>query len=1107
MTGDTGDELSPVKRMLLEVRELRARLEAAERIRTEPIAIVGMACRFPGGANSADALWRLLEAGADVISEVPPDRWDVDAFFDADPAALGRMTTRWGGFIDGVDRFDPQFFGLSPREAMSMDPQQRLLLEVAWEALEHAGIAPDQLTARRGGVFVGISSFDYAHLAMSVADERLDGHLAPGISHSASSGRLSYLLGMQGPAISLDTACSSSLMATHLAVQSLRRRESDLALVGGVNAVLLPTFAIGFSRASMMAPDGRCKAFDARADGFVRAEGCGVLTLKRLTDALADGDQVWAVIRGSAANQDGRSSGLTAPNGPAQEAVIRDALADAGIAARQVSYVEAHGTGTSLGDPIEVGALAAVLGQQRDGSSPLLIGSIKSNIGHTEAAAGVAGVMKAALALHYGRLPASLHCQAPNPLIPWRDIPVRVVTEMQPFPIIEGRSIAGVSSFGFTGTNVHLLLERAAVPAPAGPDAPIETATESAVTPYLLPLSARTVPALRTSARQWAEALASGQVPPADACQTAMLGRAALAERVTVVAPSGESLAERLALFAGGERHPDVVQARARERGAASVAFLFSGHGGQRSGMGRTLYGAQPAFRAAIEECEAALRPHLTRSLTSILFEAEPDGGEPAIQADMTHSQPALFAMEYALATLWRSWGVEPDFVAGHSVGEYAAAVIAGVFSLEDGMALVAARGRLMDTLPERGAMLALLAPEAIVEPLLAPHRADVALAAINGPTEFVLSGRRPALEAIAAEAERGGVELRRLVVAQGAHSQLLDPMLDAFEAVARRVRFQPPTLGLVSCLTGAFADADEITTPRYWRRHLRETVRFASAIATLHGAGANVFLEIGPHPMLVGMGARCLPPDSASWLASLRRDRDEWPQVMDSVARLWTAGVAIDWRALTASGGVPRGRRVAMPTYPWEHRRYWLEGAPRPGPRRRGLIASEETGDVPADYALDAHDSGGTDGALAAALREMPRHAWDEALTSFVRREIADLLRIEAPELIERRARLTDLGLDSLMAVELRSRVGRGLGLSDELPATLIFDYPSVESIVRLLHSIFERDAATAPIMTPLSASGTTAAPLGADAIAQLNDDEVEAMLLARLEDLEGTR
>jgi acyl transferase domain-containing protein/SAM-dependent methyltransferase len=923
------EELSPVKRALLEVRDLRSRLRAAEEAGREPVAIVGMGCRFPGGANGPEALWQLLLDGVDAIREVPADRWDHESYYDPDALAPGKIATRWGGFIDGVDQFDPQHFSISPREAMAMDPQQRLLLEVSWEALEHAGYAPDALSGSSTGVFAGISSLDYAHLALSAPEGELDSYLAQGIAHSAASGRIAYTLGLQGPAMSVDSACSSSLYALHLAVQSLRRNECRMALVGGVNVVLTPTMLIGFSRAQMMAADGRCKTFDARADGFVRAEGCGVLVVKRLRDALGDGDRVWAVVRGSAANQDGRSSGFTAPNGLAQESVIRAALRDAGVSPVEVAYVEAHGTGTSLGDPIEVQALGAVLGERLDGH-PVRVGSIKSNLGHMEAAAGVAGVIKAALALHHGLIPGTLHVETPNPLIPWRELHVAIATEPANFP--DGRRVAGVSSFGFSGTNVHVVLEGA--PSESAPserevqaDGRISTPTERQV--HLLKLSARDPQQLDAVADRWIEFLGTTGENFGDVTLTSTIGRADLPERLLVVAGSNNEARARLEGYRNGIHSPWVRRGRGGHE-ASEIAFLFTGHGAQYHGMGRQLFESQPVYRAAIEDCDALLRPHLAEPLLDVLYGAGTEAEASPLLAGMTYAQPALFAVEYAIARVWESWGIHPTAVLGHSLGEYAAAAIAGVFSLADGLRLVATRGRLMDSLPEAGGMLAVFAPEAVLREILAVHPA-LSIAAINAPEELVVSGEAGAIAALAAELPRHGIEGKRLMVAQAAHSPMLDAILDEFERAAAEIRYHAPQLALISCTTGAAVSGEEIGNARYWRRHLRETVQFARAMNTLHDEGYRVFVEVGPHPALSCAARQCVPDDGVLWGASLRRNGNDWEQLLESVATLCTGGVAIDWsgveRALPSVGERQR-RRVPAPTHVWKHDRYWLAHA-----------------------------------------------------------------------------------------------------------------------------------------------------------------------------------
>lgn len=914
------------KRLALLADQLQARVQSLEaRLAQgdhEAVAIVGIGCRFPGGADTPERFWELVRDGTDAISEVPAERWDIDRYYDADPDAPGKMNTRWGGFLAGVDGFDPHFFGVSPREAHSMDPQQRLLLEVAWEALEHAGIGADRMAGSRTGVFIGMSAGDYYQVLRDGGIEGFDAYTASGIAHSIASGRLSYLLGTRGPSLSIDTACSSSLVAIHEAVQSLRRGECDAALAGGVNLILTPDVSVALSRSHMMAPDGRCKAFDARADGFVRGEGCGVLVLKRLSDAQADGDTIVALIRGSAANQDGRSNGLTAPNGPSQEAVIRDALADARVRPPEVGFVEAHGTGTSLGDPIEVQALGKVLGEARDPSSPLLVGSVKANVGHMEAAAGVGGVIKLAMALRHGQVPGQLHVQTLNPYIPWGELAVRVPTVLTPWPQgAGGTRIGGVSSFGFSGTNVHMVLEQAPPPAALQPDAvlPVERPL------HLLTVSARQEGALRALAGRYRDALADLALP--DLAFSANTGRTHFAHRLALVADTPAQASQRLAQYLAGETGAGVACATAGAR-APRLAFLFTGQGAQHAGMARELYDTEPVFRAALERCAQGLEARLPRPLLSVLF-SDADG--ESLIDDTAFTQPALFAVEYALAQLWMSWGVRPAAVMGHSVGEYVAACIAGVFSLDDALMLIAERGRLMGALARDGAMLSVMADETGVTAAMAPWSDELAIAAVNGPASVVISGRSSAIDAIAVTLEAQGVRTQRLNVSHAFHSPLMRPMLDAFEAVAARVRFQTPRIDLVSNLSGRLASA-EMTRPAYWCEHVLQAVQFFPAMRSLAQAGVEVFIEIGPHPVLLGMGQACLPPEQGVWLPSLRKGRGDWEQMLASLSQLYVRGVEIDWAGFDA--GRSRRRQV-LPRYPFQRERYWAAAQPRSGADR----------------------------------------------------------------------------------------------------------------------------------------------------------------------------
>jgi acyl transferase domain-containing protein/SAM-dependent methyltransferase len=909
----------PPKRVALLAMELQARLDARERAREEPIAIVGMGCRFPGGATGPDAFWRLLRNGVDAISEVPRDRWDIDAYYDPDPEAVGKMTSRYGGFVGGIQEFDAPFFGMSPREAAALDPQQRLLLEVSWEALEHGGYAADRLQGSRTGVFVGISSSDYGQQQIKLGDARhFNAYFGTGTAPSVAAGRLSYALGLEGPSLAVDTACSSSLVSVHLACQSLRSGESDMALAGGVSLLLAPEINVALSRAKMLSPGGRCKTFDASADGYVRSEGCGLLVLKRLASAAADGDRVLAVIRGSAVNQDGRSGGLTVPNGPSQQELIREALRRAQVQPADVSYVEAHGTGTSLGDPIEAHALGAVFARGRAVDRPLFVGSVKTNLGHLEASAGIAGLIKTVLALQHGEIPPHLHFSTPSPHIQWDAIHVQVPTAPTPWTS-ETRRIAGVSSFGFSGTNAHVILEEAPASErqPSGVDRPL----------HVLALSARTEGALQELAQRYDQALASGtDAPFADVCFTGNAGRSHFQHRAAVVAGAAGEAREALRAFAQREDHAALVRG-IPPKSAPGVAFLFSGQGAQFAAMGRELFETQPVFRAAIERCSAVPVDRAEGSLIDVLYGPAADTLQGTGAA-----QPALFAVEYALAELWRSWGVKPSVMLGHSLGEYVAACVAGVFSVEDAMTLVAARGRLMQATAE-GVMAAVLGDEGTVRAAIAASGRDVAIAAANAPANTVVSGAPDGVRAVLDICEARGLSVRPLGVSRAFHSRLMDPMLAEFDETLRRMTFAPPQIPIVSSVTG-LAVGRELTEPAYWRRQVRDTVRFREAVETAARSGVSIFLEVGPGSTLAGLGRASVEAPEVLWCTSIRQDRAEWADMLTSLATLYSHGVSVDWVAFDRPYS---RRRMALPTYPFQRQRHWIERLGSAGRRAPG--------------------------------------------------------------------------------------------------------------------------------------------------------------------------
>jgi acyl transferase domain-containing protein/NADPH:quinone reductase-like Zn-dependent oxidoreductase/acyl carrier protein len=888
----------------------------------EPIAIVAVSCRFPG-APDPEAFWEVLSGGVDAIREVPDDRFDIDEFYDPDPETPGKIYSRFGGFLDGIDGFDPEFFGISPREAVWIDPQQRLMLETAWEGLERAGYSPGALRGSRSGIFVGVGANEYSHLLSADSVEKIEPHFITGNALNAISGRVAFALGLEGPAVAVDTACSSSLVAVHQACQALHSGDCDLALAGGVNVMLSPVSIIAASRARMLSPVGRCKTFDASADGYVRSEGCGILVLKRMSDAVRDGDRVCAAISGSAVNQDGASSGLTVPNGGAQQRLITAALARAGLAGGDVDYLEAHGTGTALGDPIEVQAAAAVYGAARDADRPLLIGSVKTNIGHLESASGVAGLIKVVLSLQHEVLPQSLHFETPSPHIPWDSLPVRVVDKAIPWQANGRPRRAGISSFGFTGTNAHVLIEEAPPQSATADgystgDIAVASELDAQDEPVdVLPLSARSPQALVALAERYGEWLNTHpKVDIADVCFTAGTGRSHFEHRAALVVDSVQSAREVLAELAENRMRPGVVRGECTD--PPTTAWLFTGQGSQYPGMARELFDAEPVFADTVTRCADAVNGILPRPLLEVLFATDRESAETLRHTSF--AQPALFAVEMGLARLWQSWGVEPDVVLGHSVGQYAAACVAGVFSPEDAARLMAERGRLFGSLPEGGRMVAVFADAKYVEET-ANEFPRVSVAAYNGPNT-VLSGPGADLEQIVARCGNDGTRCSWLETSHAFHSELLEPVLGEFESYAARLQFAVPTLPLICNRTGAVLSAETPLDAQYWRRHSRQPVQFAESVRTVAALGCSVLMEVGPQPVLTGAAVQVWPEHLAAprAIVSLRKGVGDRRQIAEALAAAYVSGHRPKFAALHRQ---PR-RRLELPTYPFQRRRFW---------------------------------------------------------------------------------------------------------------------------------------------------------------------------------------
>lgn len=1067
------------------------------------LAIIGMACRFPG-ANNYNQFWVNLEKGTNSITEVPSDRWNIDQFYSPNPEDPNKTISRWGGFIEDADKFDAQFFGISPREAKRLDPQQRLLMELTWSCLEDAGYSPPNLSGSNIGVFLGVCNFEYKEL-LEKYDSESEGQILTGNYGCFLSNRLSFWFNFYGPSVSIDTACSSSLVAIHQAIAALNARECEMALVAGVSVLCTPTNYIATSKLGMLSPEGKCKTFDAKADGYVRGEGAGVILLKPLTKAIEDRDRIYGVIKGSSVNHGGHARNLTSPNAYAQSKVIRAAYTKAAIPPDTIAYIEAHGTGTALGDPIEISGLKRAFTQlyqqygiKPTGSADCGLGSVKTNIGHLESAAGIAGVIKVLLAMKHKTLPKTNNLQVLNPRINLAGSPFYLVEETkywQPLKTKEGKILprrAGVSSFGFGGANAHVVLEEAPEISlqPNRIDRPL----------HLLALSAKSEKALRELAKRYEDFfLSNPERSPADVCFTANWGRAHFEHRLALVAESTVQLQGALGSFAAGKLAPGLVSAHSTGSERPKLAFLFTGQGAQYAGMGHQLYETQPTFRQILDRCDRILRLDLKKSLLEVLYPTEPDSPID----ETAYTQPALFAIEYALAELWKSWGIEPTAVIGHSIGEYVAACIAGVFSLEDGLKLMQARGQLMQALPQNGDMVAVLADESQVRAAIGPYN-NVVIAAFNGPQNIVISGERQAIGSAIATLEAQGIETRKLKVSHAFHSPMMEPMLAAFKRVASEVTFSSPQIDLISNITGKLATS-ELATPDYWCNHIRQPVRFATSMETLYRNGYEIFVEIGPKPILLGMGRQCLPDNGThsgtplQWLPSLRSGISCWQQLLQSLGELHVRGVPVDWSGFERDY---QRQRLELPTYPFQRQRYWIDTETPltvlpEKPTQTGLVKLLDEGDTEQlvrqlkkgenfsedeakllpkllEVLVKQHQDeqlevGRQEKAERPSCREttklLPEHQQPKILSrleacsskerlallvAHIQSEVATVMGLEPSGAPSPQVGFFDMGLDSMMVVELKNRLKNSLGLS--LSPNVAFNYPTIKALAGYL-------------------------------------------------------
>ncbi|MEV7016527.1 beta-ketoacyl synthase N-terminal-like domain-containing protein [Streptomyces sp. NPDC093991] len=1097
----TAADGSSITRALTAIRRLRGQIDVLERAKREGIAVVGMGCRLPGGVTSPDAFWQVLSEGVDTIGEVPEDRWELRRADGPDGPSDGTSPSH-GGFVEGVDRFDPYFFRISPREAARMDPQQRHFLEVAWEALEDAGLTREKLQGSQTGVFVGANATDYLQLQLEGA--AADTYTVVGGTNCIIANRLSYVLDLRGPSLTVDTACSSSLVAVHLAAQSLRNRDCDTAVVGGLNLILSPRLAEAHAKGLPLAPDGRCKTFAADANGYARGEGIGVVVLKRLSDAVADGDRVWAVVRGSAVNQDGLTNGLTAPNGLSQQSVIRQALRSARLEPSQVTLLEAHGTGTELGDPIEVEALSAVYGQPASEGDVCALGSVKTNIGHLEAGAGMAGLIRSALSIHHRAIAPHLHLTALNPHIDLDGTRLVVPTSLRPWDVPDERRHAAVSSFGAGGTNAHVILGPA--PADAGR---ADERPPGGDGPWLLPVSAATGEALAPMARAYRDHLRSAKGRDQrfdDIVHTATARRTRHEHRLAVVAGSHDEAADRLTRWLDGEGTTGVVTGRANGGVADGVVFVYPGQGSQRAGMGRELLDACPVFREAVEECDDAMRPFLGgRSVVDHVMRLEPDAALDRIDL----IQPALFALAVGLTARSRSFGVEPDAVVGHSMGEVAAAHIAGALTLDDAARVICRRSALLRRISCQGAMLVVALPMDQADRLIEDCRDKVSVAVANSPTSTVLSGDPGTLVDLSGTLRARNVFCRPVKVDVASHSPQVDPLRDELLADLAGLSPRPSRIPILSTVTGEPTDGSGFDSD-YWMRNLREPVLFWDAVQSLIARDNGVFVEMSPHPVLlsaVEQGFEFSERDGLA-LPAMRRDAPETHGTFEILGALHTHGLpAAGLDTLLPADARP----VPLPAYTWQHERFWFrdaEAARRAAASVRRPDPTAAPAPEPAPAPAASPKAGGARSELNDRLASVAAAERHDVIRTFVLRAVADVLEM-APERVDPGAGFFQMGMDSMLAARVRVLLEAGLGR--KLPAPVMFEHPSVEELSAHLLGLAERHldrqpAASAPQQAPPEAGAPASAPAvppekpAQTQVDETTDDLTEEELLALL-------